>query len=63
MYVVSEALADVNGAMSNYKITKFYFDCIKYVVYFKHSGWYAGITVTRNGNWSKIVTQCCARKY
>lgn len=62
-YVVSEALPDVNNAMDNDKIIKVYFDWIKYVVYFKYPGWYAGITVTRNGNWSNIVTQSCARKY
>ena len=61
--VVSEALPDVNDAIDNDKIIKVYFDWIKYVVYFKNPGWYAGITVTRNGNWSNIVTQSCAKKY
>ena len=60
-YVVSEALPDVNDAMDNNKIIKVYFDWIKYVVYFKYPGWYAGITVTRNGNWSNIVTQLCKK--
>ena len=54
-YVVAEALPDVNEALSKKKIIKVYFDWIKYIVYFKNPGWYAGITVTRNGNWSNTV--------
>ena len=56
-YVVSEALSDVNEAIRNNKIIKVYFDWIKYIVYFKSPGWYAGITVVRNGNWSRTVMQ------
>ena len=43
-YVVSEALADVNEAISNNKLKPF-FSGIKYIVYYKQSGWYAGISV------------------
>ena len=54
-YVVSEALSDVNDALLKNKIIKVYFDWIKYIVYFKSPGWYAGIIITKNGNWSNAV--------
>ena len=62
-YVVSEALTDTNEAISNNKILKVYFSWIKYIVYYKQPGWYAGITVTRNGSWSRTVMQSCAKNY
>ena len=62
-YVVSEALADVNEAISNNKILKTFFSWIKYIVYYKQPGWYAGISVTRNGSWSRTVMQSCAKNY
>ena len=61
--VVSEALTDMNEAISNNKILKVYFSWIKYIVYYKQPWWYAGITVTRNGNWSRTVMQSCAKNY
>ena len=60
---MSEALSDVNEAICNNKIIKVYFDWIKYIVYFKSPGWYAGITVVRNGNWSRTVMQSGTNKY
>ena len=48
-YVMSEALLDINDALFKKKIIKVYFDWIKYIIYFKNPGWYAGITVTKNG--------------
>ena len=62
-YVVSEALPDVNEALSKNKIIKVYFDWIKYIVYFKNPGWYAGITITRNGNWSNTVMHSSSKKF
>ena len=62
-YVVSEALTDMNEAISNNKILEVYYRWIKYIVYYKQPGWYAGITVTRNGSWSRTVMQSCAKNY
>ena len=62
-YIVSEALPDVNEALSKKKIIKVYFDWIKYIVYFKNPGWYAGITVTRNGDWSNTVMHSSSKKF
>ena len=62
-YVVSEALADVNEAISNNKILKTFFSWLKYIVYYKQPGWYAGISVTRSGSWPRTVMQSCAKNY
>ena len=54
-YVVKEALPDVHKAMDENKVLQVQFDHIKYVVHYKSPGWYAGITITRNGEWSNTV--------
>ena len=61
-YVVSEALCDVHDALSKNKIIQVHFDWIRYIVYFKNSGWYGGITVTRSGDWSNTVMLCSSKK-
>ena len=54
-YVVQEVLDEVHDAITNKKILDVSFDYIKYVVHFKSPGWYAGIKITRNGEWSQKV--------
>ena len=54
-YVVKEALPDVHKAMDENKVLQVKFDHIKFVVHYKRPGWYAGITITRNGEWSNTV--------
>ena len=54
-YVVQEALDDVHCAMNEKKILNVQFDWIKFVVHFKRPGWYAGIIITRSGEWSQTV--------
>ena len=49
-HVGSEALPDFNDALLKNKIIKVYFDWIIFIVYFKSPGWYAGITIIKNGN-------------
>lgn len=56
-YVVSEALPDVHHAMDHNKILKIYFDWIRFKLY-KTPGLYAGIIITKNGTWSRVVVQC-----
>ena len=62
-YVVSEALKDTNEAISSSKILRKYFSWSKYIVYYKQPVWYAGITITRNGSWSRNVMRSCANNY
>lgn len=59
-YVVSEALPDVHKAMDSNKILGVRFDWVKLKFPVKNPGWYAGITVTLNGTWSKTVSRCCS---
>jgi len=59
-YVVTEALPDVHKAMDANKILRVNFDWIKLKFPIKNPGWYAGITITLNGTWSKTVTRCCS---
>ena len=54
-YVVKEALPDVHKAMDENKVLQVQFDHIKFIVHYKSPGWYAGITITRNGEWSNTV--------
>ena len=49
-YVVQEILDEMHKAMDDNLILNVQFDCVKYTLYFKHPGWYAGIKVTRNGD-------------
>ena len=54
-YVVKEALDDVHGALSAKKITAVSFDWVKFVIYWRTPGWYAGIKISRIGEWSRTV--------
>jgi len=62
-YVVAEALPDVHDALKKNKIIKVYFEWIRYIAYFKNPGWYAGIVITRSGNWSNTVMLCSSKKF
>lgn len=54
-YVVQEVLDEVHKAMDDGLILKVQFEWIKYIIHFKNPGWYTGIKVTRNGEWSQTV--------
>ena len=58
-YVVQEIRDEVHKAMDDCCILNVQFDCIKRMLYFKHPGWYAGIKITRSGEWSHNVI--CSR--
>ena len=62
-YVVQEALDEVHEAIRNKKILGVSFDYIKYIVHFKNPGWYTGIKITRNGEWSQKVLRSRAANY
>jgi len=51
--IVKEALDNVHMAIEQKKILKTQFDWI--IVDYKKPGWYAGIMITRNGDWSSTV--------
>lgn len=62
-YVVKEALDDVHCALQDGKITKVEFSWVKFLLSFPRSGpgYYAGIKITRQGNWSRVVMSSASR--
>ena len=61
-YVVKEALSEVHAAINDKAITNVAFSWVKFVIYWKKPGWYAGINITRIGEWShKVVTSQSAK--
>lgn len=56
-YVVKEALSEVHAAINDKAITNVAFSWVKFVIYWKKPGWYAGINITCIGEWShKVIT-------
>ena len=62
-YVVREITAEVHHAIDNGKILDVSFDWIKYSVHFSTPGWYTGIRITLNGEWSLNVQRSRAKTY
>ncbi|XP_065894132.1 uncharacterized protein [Dysidea avara] len=62
-YVVREAASEVLGVINAKKIINVRFRWIKFLPYFKNRGWYAGIIITRNGEWSRQVLRSRATDY
>ncbi len=59
-YVVREALVYVHDAMKEKKILSVKFAWVKYIVTWSRSGpgYYAGINISKNGEWHSAVVQC-----
>lgn len=55
-YVVQEVLKDLHAAIQEKKIVSVSVSWIKYIIYWKDPGWYAGIDIKRIGEWSTVVT-------
>lgn len=51
-YVVHEALDELHEALASKKIIKVSFEFVKFLIRWKTPGWYAGINITRIGDWS-----------
>lgn len=62
-YIVKEALDAVHSALDSAEIIDIEFDWVKYVVHFKDPGWYAGISITKRGNWPIHVLRCHASRF
>ena len=54
-YVVSEVLDEVHQALSTNSITDVEFEWVKFAIMWRTPGWYAGINLTRRGEWSRNV--------
>ena len=61
--IVHEALDAVHNAIDQDKIVRVSFDYVKFVVQFKARGWYAGIIITRQGEWPAHVLRCRAKSF
>lgn len=53
----------LDEAINKKKILNVSFDWIKYTMNFKSPGWYAGIRIQRNGEWSQGVLCSGATSY
>lgn len=53
-YVASEALEAVYYAIRENSIIEVRFEWVKYIVYFKNQGWYAGIIIKKKYEWPQI---------
>lgn len=54
-YLVSEVLDEVHKALNTNRIVSVDFEWIKLIVVWRTPGWYAGVNITRKGEWSKTV--------
>ena len=54
-YVVKEALDDVHLASQQKCILGVKLEWVKYIIYWQTPAWYAGVSMTKRGEWSKIV--------
>ena len=52
---MKELFEEVHTAMDDGLILKTQVNCIKFISYFKYPGWYAGIKLTKSGDWSQTV--------
>lgn len=62
-YVVREALGSVHEAIDKRDIMNIRFDWVKYIVQFQNRGYYAGIKITRRGEWPQHVMQCRSKSF
>ena len=64
-YVVREALDAVHDALDKKTILAVKFDWVKYLLHFSRSGpgWYAGIKITKNGEWPMAVVRCSSTTF
>lgn len=62
-YVASEALEAVYYAIRENSIIEVRFEWVKYIVYFKNQGWYAGIIIKKKYEWPQIIQRCSAKSF
>lgn len=61
-YVVKEALEEVHQAIEAKKILEVAIDWVKFQLFWRAPGWYAGIKITREGKWSSVAMQSQSSK-
>lgn len=63
-YVVREALLYVHDAMKKQQILSVKFAWVKYIINWSRSGpgFYAGINITKSGDWHTTILQCASTR-
>lgn len=61
-YVLREVLEDVHTAINDKVIIRVQFEWVKFMVHWKQPGWYAAVSITRFGEWSRTVTSSQSQK-
>ena len=61
-YVIREVVTEVKDALDTNSIVNVKFSWVKYITHWSYSGhgFYAGISITRKGRWSKNATVKCS---
>ncbi len=54
-YVVKEALKELHQVLTEKRVTKVSINWVKYIIDWRTPGWYAGVNITRIGEWSQTV--------
>lgn len=61
-YIVREALKEVHEALQKNEIIGVSINWVKFVIYWKKPGWYAGVSIKRVGEWSHTVLSAQSAK-
>ena len=54
-YIVKEALDEVHQALHHQKIIDVRLKWVKFIIYWQTPAWYAGIDITRIGEWPRLI--------
>ena len=60
-HVVKEALSDVHDALNNGDIQSVKFSWVKYITDWMSPGYYAGIDISKQGDWSSTIKRCASK--
>ena len=62
-YIVREALDEVHEALAAKKVIKVALDWVKFQLQWRSVGWYAGVNISRSGQWSPTIIRCQSSKH
>ena len=57
-YIVREAVNEVHEALTANKVIKVALDWVKFQLQWRSVGWYAGVNISRSGQWSHTIIHC-----
>ena len=62
-YIVREALDDVHEVLAAKKVIKVALDWVNFQLQWRYVGWYAGVNISRSGQWSPTIIRCQSSKH